>query len=181
MTKIYLQINKVEEWGFSINSSDDTLSSTSLWVFTNKFWIKNPDNWGLVFCVASGTYQQYKDCLDYQSRQVLKLPSPLDNNKRIYYLWFKFVIERVTQDSDGMFEVEGKKRAKSFSQPVLLHESITPGFNDFKKSYMTSGLINLAKSWHPYLDTLLEITGEDSNFKDRKYSSTDLTKKSWKE
>lgn len=176
MTKVYLQINKVEEWGFDLKSSTDTLFTSSYCICTNKAWIKNPDNWGLVFCVASGTYQQYKDCLDYQSMQTIKLPSPLENNKRIYYLWFKFVIEEVIQDTDGMFKVEGNKRGQSFYPPVILHESITPGFDDFKKRYMTSGLINLAKSWHPYLDTLLELTGEASNFKGKNSYGTKLPK-----
>lgn len=176
MAKIYLQINKVEEWGFSITSSNETRSTTSECIYTNKAWIKNPDNWGLVFCVASGTYQQYKDCLGYQSMQTINLPSPHETNKRIYYLWFKFVIEKVIQSSEGMFKVEGNKRVQSFYPPVLLHESITPGFDDFKKRYMTSGLINLAKSWPPYLDTLLELAGEASNFKGRNSSGTKLPK-----
>ena len=164
MTKIYLQINKVEEWGFSIKSSSDTLSTTSCCIYNNKSWIQNPDNWGLVLCIASGTYQQYENCLKSQSMRNLKLPSPLENNTRIYFLWFKFVIEAVTQGNDGMFKVEGNERAQLFHPPILLHESITPEFKDFKKRYMTSGLINLAKSWPSYLDTLLVLAGEASNF-----------------
>ncbi|PSB35002.1 hypothetical protein [Chlorogloea sp. CCALA 695] len=144
MTKIYLQTHKVELWGLPSTEGEGG-------IYTNKSWIEKQENWGLVFLVVTGTPKQYREVGFEQ-----KLPEITLSSKRIYFLWEKFEIEQVKQCSDGQFLATGNKRHQIFTPSLLLNNTI--GFEEFRKHYMTSGLINLAKNCPPYLQTLLELS-----------------------
>ena len=79
-------------------------------------------------------------------------------SKRIYFLWEKFEIEQVERCSDGQFFATGSKRYRNFTPLLLLNDTL--GFEEFRKRYMTSGFINIAKNPPPYVQTLLKLSGE---------------------
>ena len=149
MTKIYLQTHKVELYGLSSTEGTEGIGG----IFTSKSWIEKEENWGSVFLITTGTYKQYREARFKQD-----LPNIMPSSKRIYFLWEKFEIEQVKRCSDGQFFATGSKRYRSFTPLLLLNDTL--GFEEFRKHYMTSGLINLARNRPPYLQTLLELSGE---------------------
>lgn len=151
MNKILLQTHKVEEHGLPSTEGAGR-------IFTSKDWIEKPENWGLVFLVTTGTFKAYR-----QVGFKKDIPIVTPATKRVYFLWEKFEIEQVQRCSDGQFEATGSKHHQIFAPPILLND--TPGFDEFCKRYMTSGLINLAKNSPPYLQSLLKFSGEASSTK----------------
>ncbi len=146
MTKIYLQTHKVDLWGLPSSEGEGG-------IFTSKSWIEKQENWGLVFLVTTGTYNQYREAGFNRN-----LPETMPSSQKIYFLWEKFEVEQVQQCSDGQFFATGSKLYNLFTPPLLLND--TPGFDKFRHHYMTCGLINLAKKHPPYLQTLLQFSDE---------------------
>ena len=154
MTKIFLQTHKIAENGLPTTRGPGG-------IVTGKDWIEKKENWGLVFLITTGTYKAYR-----QAGFRKDLPAVTPASKRIYLLWEKFEIEQVRRRGEGCFIATGNKRHQIFAPPLLLNG--TAGFEEFRKQYMTSGFINLAKNWPPYLQTLLEVSGEASTTSTKK-------------
>ncbi|MGA9379720.1 MAG: hypothetical protein WBV73_13225 [Phormidium sp.] len=77
------------------------------------------------------------------------------NGKKIYIFWEKFVIKKVKYLQESQeYEITGNKGVV-FDPPILLNST---EFQEFRKHYSTSGLINISNA--SYLPTLLNLSGE---------------------
>jgi hypothetical protein len=161
MAKIYVQTHILAEEGYL---PEPIFPGEEGDIRTNKSFITNKRNWGLVFLITSGLIGDYIDC----GFPNCELPE-IDGN--IYFLWQKFHIEKVVdleelgfesgEEAIQKFGVSGKRRAMTFNPPILLNE--LENFGEFKDRYLRTGLTNVAKNYPPdppFLDTLLKISGE---------------------
>jgi hypothetical protein len=79
-------------------------------------------------------------------------------NKKNYFVWERFVIDKVSRKSEGngkySYRVSGQ-RGKTFNPPILID---SPDWDKFWRSYSRHGFINISDKC--CLNTILELTGE---------------------
>jgi hypothetical protein len=164
-TKIYVQSHILGEEGYLPKAIPQNGKGK---IGTNKSFITNEKNWGLLLLITSGKRCEY---LEFGFPEPELLP---EIDKTIYFLWQKFHIEEVFDlDASGSseecvhgikykFAVCGKKRARTFNTPFLLLND-RPYFEEFASKFLRTGLTNIAKQYPPdppFLKTLLEISKE---------------------
>jgi hypothetical protein len=100
-----------------------------------------------ILLIASGTYEEYEL---YQYLNLFEL-APY-RNKRIYLLVSHFIPYEY-DNFNSEYDVYGEN-SKIFIDPYVILNDI-PGFEEFRRSYLTSGLINCENS--PFAKQLLHL------------------------
>lgn len=138
---IYVQTHVLGRAGFCEHF--EYQDGDELGINTNKLPVlkKALDKQRPIFLIGSGTYEEY-ELYEYPNLSEL---APY-KNKRIYLLVSRFIPYEYehSNNSDSTYILYGEN-SKIFISPYVILNDIT-GFEEFRRSYLTSGLINCEQS-----------------------------------
>jgi hypothetical protein len=144
---VYIQTHQVGQEGYcshfdAQNGDELAIGTNKLNMITRAIEQKRP-----IFLIASGYYEDYEV---YGYPNLAELPS--NENKKIYLLISRFIPDGY-EFYQNYYSVYGGN-SQIFIKPYVILNNI-PGFDQFKKSYLSVGFTNCEKS--PFAQELLNL------------------------